>query len=156
MAYSQLQKEETKVYINSSAEKFYDVFCNRPYHIPKLCNEKIQAVNIHKGEWGSEGSIISWNYINDGKAGVAKDVVEGIDKKNNKMSFKVIEGDLLGDFYKSFKFVLEVIPKGNGSEVHWVIEYEKQNENIPDPHTMSQLLFEITKNIDGYITKDQK
>ncbi|KAK7323472.1 hypothetical protein VNO77_26946 [Canavalia gladiata] len=92
-----------------------------------------------------------WTTI-DGKACVVKDVIEGIDKENNKITFKVIEGDL----YKSFKFVLEVIPKGNGSEVHWVIEYEKQNENIPDPHTMSQFLIEMSKDIDAYITKDQK
>ncbi|KAK7323470.1 hypothetical protein VNO77_26944 [Canavalia gladiata] len=156
MAYSQPQKAETKVYINSSAEKFYDVLCNRTYHIAKIFTEKVQAVNIHKGEWGSEGSIISWNYIHDGKACVSKEVIEGVDKKNNKMTFKVIEGDLLEDFFKSFKFVLEVIPKGNGSEVNWVLEYEKQKDNIPDPNTMLQFLTKMSKDIDADITKDQK
>ncbi|KAK7323474.1 hypothetical protein VNO77_26948 [Canavalia gladiata] len=47
---------------------------------------------------------------------------------------------MLGDFYKSFKFILDVIPKKNGSEVHWIVEYEKQNH----------------KDIDAYITNDRK
>jgi len=54
---------ETKVHIKASAEQFYDVFCNRPYRIANILPQIIQSVQIHKGEWGTQGSIISWNYI---------------------------------------------------------------------------------------------
>ncbi|XP_027340782.1 MLP-like protein 43 [Abrus precatorius] len=155
MANSQVQKVETKVHIKASAEKFYDVMCNRTHHIAKICPEKVQAVKIHKGEWGDEGSIVSWNYLLDGKAWVAKEVVEGIDRENNKMTFKVIEGDIFG-YYKSFKFINQATPKIKGSEVHWVMEYEKQNHDIPDPHTLLQFAVEVSKDIDAYLTQDQK
>ena len=75
---------------------------------------------------------------------MAKEVVEGIDKENCKLSFKVLEGDLL-ELYKSFKFNLQVSPKGNGSVVQWTLEFEKQENNIPAPHTLLQLQVELSK-----------
>jgi len=54
MAYSQVQKMETKIQMEASDEQFYDVFCNRPHHIANITPETVQSVQIHKGEWGSE------------------------------------------------------------------------------------------------------
>ncbi|KHN39931.1 MLP-like protein 34, partial [Glycine soja] len=109
MAYSQLQKVETSLHM-ASAGQFYDVFCNKPHTVASISPENIQFVEVHKSELGPEGSIVSWNYLH---VCVAKEVVEGIDKENNKMTLKVIEGDLLG-LYKSFKSNLQVTPKGKG------------------------------------------
>ncbi|KAK7323565.1 hypothetical protein VNO77_27042 [Canavalia gladiata] len=154
MAYSQLQKLESRVHIKASAEKFHDLFSNRTHHIAKICPDKVQAINIHKGEWGSEGSIISWNYLHEGKAHADKLVVESIDRENNIIIFKAVEGGLLG-YYKSLKSTLQITSKENGSEVLWVLEYEKQNANIPDPHSYLKLADELSKEIDAYLTKDQ-
>lgn len=84
---------------------------------------------------------------------MAKEVIEGIDKKNKKMSFKVIEGDVLGH-YKSFKFIMQVTPKEKGSVVQCVVEYEKQKDHIPDPHTLLQSTVELCKKINAYLTQD--
>ncbi|KAL9321730.1 hypothetical protein ACSQ67_009783 [Phaseolus vulgaris] len=65
MAYSQLQKIETKIHIKASAKQLYDVFCNRPHHIANMSPRKVKSIQIHKGEWGTEGSIISWNYTHE-------------------------------------------------------------------------------------------
>ncbi|XP_027905596.1 MLP-like protein 28 [Vigna unguiculata] len=155
MAHSQVQKMETEVHIKASADKFYDVFCNKPYHIANISPQNIQSVQIHNGNWGTEGSILTRNYMIDGKTYVEKEMVEGIDKENKKLSFKVIEGDLMGH-YKTFKSNLQVIPKEKGSVVHWTMEFEKHQNNIPDPHTTLQLATEVTKDIDSYLTQDHK
>ncbi|KAK7323572.1 hypothetical protein VNO77_27049 [Canavalia gladiata] len=155
MAYSQLQKVETSMHIKSSAKQFYDLFCNRTHHISNMCPDIIQDVKIHQGEWGNEGSIIYWNYIYEGKTFVVKHVIEGVDRKNNIITFKAIDGGPLG-YYKSFKVTLQVTPKKKGCEVHWMLEYEKQSDNIPDPHYDLHLAGVITKDIDAYLTKDQK
>ncbi|KAK7401039.1 hypothetical protein VNO78_12351 [Psophocarpus tetragonolobus] len=150
MAYCQLQKVETNMHVKASAEQFYDVYCKRTYHIPNICPEKIKSIEIHEGEWGSEGSIVSWNYIHEGKSCVAKVVVEGIDDENKKVNFKVIEGELL-QHYKSFKFVMQFTPKEKGSVVHLVMEYEKQNNEVPDPHDLLQNLVEpVLRKVDAY------
>ncbi|XP_050119334.1 MLP-like protein 34 [Malus sylvestris] len=90
--------------------------------------------------------------IFDGKAKVAKDLVEAIDAENNLITFKVIEGDLL-EHYKSFKFTIHATPKGEGCNVHWTLEYEKHHhDDIEDPHTLLQLLVELSKDIDAHLT----
>ncbi|KAG5006688.1 hypothetical protein JHK85_025230 [Glycine max] len=65
MAYSQLQKVKANTYIKASIEQFYDVLCNRTHHVANIFPGKVQPVKIHKGEWGTEGSIISWNYLHN-------------------------------------------------------------------------------------------
>ncbi|CAJ1958851.1 unnamed protein product [Sphenostylis stenocarpa] len=142
---------ETKVNIKASAEKFFDVYCNKTHHFGSILPEQIECVEIQKGEWGSEGSIICWYYSLEGKRCVCKEVVEDIDKKNKKMKFRVIEGDLL-ELYKTFNFILQVTPEEQGSVVHWVIQYDKQNDLVSDPQAMLQLLILESNMLDVHLT----
>ncbi|XP_014524535.1 MLP-like protein 34, partial [Vigna radiata var. radiata] len=141
-----------EVHIKASPDKFYDVFCNRPHLLPNISPQIIQSVEIQNGKWGTEGSILTYNYILDGKICVAKELVEGIERENNKVNMKIIEGDVL-EHYKTFKYDLQATPKENGSVVQWIIEFEKHQNNIPDPHILLQKAAEITKDIDSYLTK---
>ncbi|KAI9071873.1 hypothetical protein K1719_002598 [Acacia pycnantha] len=142
-------KLETDVHIKATAEQFHDVFCSRTHHIAKVC-DKVQSVDIHEGEWGSQGSIIFWNYIHDGKKCVAKELVESIDKENNKITFKVLEGDLM-EHYKSFRITVEVFPEEEGSVVHLTFDYEKLKDHTPDPHTLLQLGIDMSKDLDAHL-----
>jgi len=63
MACSQIQKLESEVSMNASAEKFYDILCNKTHQLPKISPQNLLSVQIHKGQWGTQGSIISWNYL---------------------------------------------------------------------------------------------
>ncbi|XP_015939089.1 MLP-like protein 34 [Arachis duranensis] len=154
MTTSQVQKIETEFPIKADAKEFYDVFCNKTHQVAKACPDIIQSVVIHEGRWGTERSIISWNYVHDGKACVSKEIIEDIDKENNKMSFRVLEGDLVKHHYKSFKFLLHAVPKEKGgSMVRWTMEYEKINENTSDPHTLMQLVVDMSKQIEAHLLK---
>ncbi|KAL1293478.1 hypothetical protein HN51_054134 [Arachis hypogaea] len=151
MATSQVQKIETEFHIKADAKEFYDVFCNKTHHVAKVCPDKVQSVVIHEGGWGTERSIISWSYVHDGKACVSKEIIEDIDKEDNKMSFRELEGDLL-NHYKSFKFLLHAVPnKKGGCMVRWTMEYEKINENTSDPHTMMQLVVDVSKQVEVHL-----
>ncbi|XP_057732736.1 MLP-like protein 43 [Arachis stenosperma] len=151
MTTSQVQKIETEFPIKADAKEFYDVFCNKTHQVAKAWPDIVKSVVIHEGEWGTERSIISWNYVYDGKACVAKEIIEDIDKEDNKMSFRVLEADLL-NHYKSFKFLLHAVPKKEGgSMVHWTIEYEKINDNTSDPHTLLQLVVQESKQVEAHL-----
>jgi len=63
MAHSQLQKEETEVHIKASADKVYDVFCNKTYLVANIFPEIVQSVEIQQGQWGTDKSIIIWTYF---------------------------------------------------------------------------------------------
>jgi hypothetical protein len=88
----------------------------------------------------------------DGKAVMSKEVLEAIDDKNNSVTFKVI-GGLLMELYKSFKFIVQATPKGEGSLVRWTLVYEKLNVDVPDPNLMLQFAIDLTKDIDAHLTK---
>ncbi|XP_028759007.1 MLP-like protein 43 [Neltuma alba] len=150
MASQAAGKLETDVHIKATAEQFHDVFCSRTHHIANVCPEKVQGVEIHEGEWGSQGSIIFWNYVHDGKKCVAKELVEHIDKENNKITFKVLEGDLMED-YKTFRITIQVFPQEKGSVVHWIMDYEKLKNHSPDPHSLLQLAIDVSKDIDAHL-----
>jgi hypothetical protein len=89
--------------------------------------------------------------IIDGQAKVAKEKIEAIDETNKSITFKVIEGDLLKE-YKSFKIFVQASPKGEGSLVHWSMEYEKLKEDVPEPKTLLQFAVDMSKDIDGHLT----
>ncbi|OMO99716.1 hypothetical protein COLO4_13130 [Corchorus olitorius] len=147
-------KVETDVELNASAEQFFDMFCNRPHHVSNACSDKVQACALHEGDWGNHGSIVCWNYVHDGEPKVAKEVIEGIDRNNKSISYRVIDGDLMKD-YKSFIFKIQVIPKseGGGSIAHWTLEYEKLHHGIAHPETLLNLATQVSKDVDSHLIK---
>ncbi|KAE8076308.1 hypothetical protein FH972_014970 [Carpinus fangiana] len=144
-------KVEGDVEIKASAEKFHEVFSGRPHHVSNVCPDKVQGCALHEGDWGNEGSVIYWDYVHDGQAKVAKERIEAIDDTNKSITFKVIEGDLLQE-YKSFRIVVRATPKGEGSLVHWSLEYEKLKEDVPEPKTLLQFLIDVSKDIGTHLT----
>ena len=94
-------------------------------------------------------------YISDGKPRKTKEVIEAIDDEKNSITFRVIEGDLT-EHYSRIVLTLQVTPKsdGEGSVVHWIVEYEKHHGDIVDPHTFVELLNEVTKDLDVHLLQD--
>ena len=86
----------------------------------------------------------------DGKAVMSKEVIETIDDKNLLVTFKVI-GGILKEMYKSFKFIIQATPKGEGCLVHWTLEYEKLNADDPDASSMLQFAVGQSKDIDAHL-----
>ncbi|GMJ13337.1 MLP-like protein 28 [Hibiscus trionum] len=147
-------KLEVDVEIKASPEQFHDMFANKPHHVHHTCYDKIQSCDLHEGEWGQVGTIVHWNYVHDGKAKKAKEVVEAVDPDKNLITFRVIEGDLMEE-YKSFVITIQASPKsdGNGSVVHWTLEYEKLHEGIDHPETLLEFVRDVSKDIDAHLTQ---
>ena len=82
--------------------------------------------------------------------------MEVIDNENYITNYKVIEGNLL-ELYKSFCSTVKVTPKENddGSLVHWIFEYEKLNEDVPDPTGKLQMVIDVAKDIDALLLSQQ-
>ncbi|XVF85382.1 hypothetical protein PTKIN_Ptkin17bG0113300 [Pterospermum kingtungense] len=154
MSSSLTGKLEGSVEIKASAEMFHDLLLSRPHHISKASTDKVHACDLHEGDWGNEGSIICWTFSHDGKTKTAKDLILSVDPKNNSSTYKVIEGGLLEE-HKSFIVKVQATPsaKGEGCVVHWVIEYEKLNEDVAHPETYLALLLEVTKDMGTHLTQ---
>ncbi|MBA0670179.1 hypothetical protein Goklo_025165 [Gossypium klotzschianum] len=81
---------------------------------------------------------------------MVKEILENVDDENKTMAFKMVEGQIL-NYYKSWRSIFNITPMGEGSLVKWTMEFEKQNENIPDPDKYISYMMCLTKNIDAYL-----
>ncbi|KAB1205757.1 MLP-like protein 34 [Morella rubra] len=88
--------------------------------------------------------------IPDGKAKVAKNKIKALDKANKSITFKATKGDILKE-YKNIKIILQVTLKGKGILVHWILEYEKLNEDVPDPNSLLKFVLEVSKDINSHL-----
>ena len=73
--------------------------------------------------------------------------MEAIDEKNN--SITIIKGDILQE-YKSLKAIVQAIPKGEGSLVHWIMEYLKLNKSFPKPNSLLQFVLDLNKDLNAH------
>ncbi|OMO99693.1 hypothetical protein COLO4_13134 [Corchorus olitorius] len=154
MSSSLTGKMEGSVEIEAPAEAFHEMFLKRPHHISNACAHKVQGCDLHEGEFGKPGSIVCFRYFHDGKAKIAKDLVEAVDPKNNSFTLRLLEGDLLEE-YKSFVATISASPKpnGKGSIVNWVFEYEKVHEGIGHPESLLEFLLGVSKDMGNHLTK---
>ncbi|CAJ2635075.1 unnamed protein product [Trifolium pratense] len=155
MAATAIEKIEMDVPIKATPQQFYDVFCNKTHYVSNVCPDKVKSVDLHEGNWGIEGSIISWNFVLGGKTSISKQRIEDIDKENNKITYKVLGGELLED-YKSIKFIMQIVPQREGSAVRWIVEYEKLNNNGPNPHPLFHFCVEVIKYVDAHLAPEDK
>nr|GLL41692.1 kirola-like [Ipomoea trifida] len=114
-----------------------------------MSSDKIHGCDLHEGEWGTVGSVICWTFTHDGKKKIAKERIEAIDEEHKSVKYKVIGGDLL-EHYKSVSLSVHVDTRGINNLVTWTIEFEKQNESIPEPHTLMKFVLDVTKDIETH------
>ncbi|CAK9324048.1 unnamed protein product [Citrullus colocynthis] len=143
-------KVEAQVEMKAPASKLHEMIVKRPHHISNVSGDKIQGCQLHEGDWGKAGSIISWNYYLDGEAKVAKHLIEAVDEEKKMIIFKVLEADLLKQ-YSEFRFIIKITSKGKGSVAHCTLEYEKLHGKVPDSHSMLKLCEEVCRDLDAYI-----
>ncbi|MBA0648982.1 hypothetical protein Goklo_016602 [Gossypium klotzschianum] len=112
---------EVDVEIKASPEQFREMFAHKLHHVHHTFYDKVQGCDLHKGEWGKV----------DEKAKNANVIEEAVDSNKNLVTFKMIKGDLMKE-YKSSIVTIQVSPKceGNGSIMHWTLEYEKMHDGI--------------------------
>lgn len=80
---------------------------------------------------------------------MAKELVEAIDEETKMVRFRVIEGDLV-NLYKNFVNSVHVDTKGANHLVTWTIEYEKLNQNVPEPYAELEFLRHLTIDIEAH------
>ncbi|KAL7090811.1 hypothetical protein ACP275_12G065700 [Erythranthe tilingii] len=139
----------SQIDIKSEGDVFHEIFSEKQHHVSSMSPSQIQNCDLHDGQWGTVGSVIYLNYTHDGKERVAKEIIEAIDEEKKSVTYKVIEGDLM-ELYKTFKLTVHVDTTGEDNVVTWTFEYEKLNEDIPDPHTLMDFCLKMTKDIDSH------
>ncbi|TYH22650.1 hypothetical protein ES288_A04G146600v1 [Gossypium darwinii] len=137
----QIKRMECQVEIKSSADKFFEAYQTKAQLMPKMANQVVRDEKLVEGsDWDSEGSVRQWFFV----AG------EKVDDKDWTILYKLVEGEIMKAF-KSWKSIFNVMLTGEGSLVKWTTEFEKQNDDVPDPVRYGEFLTTWTKNVDTYL-----
>ncbi|XVF85374.1 hypothetical protein PTKIN_Ptkin17bG0112500 [Pterospermum kingtungense] len=147
---AQIAKMEVQTEIKSSADKFYDMFRNKRHLLAKICPQELKEGKLVRGDWKSVGSVREWSYDAGGDTEAVKETIEAIDDESKSITYSAIEGGMM-KYYNTFKSTVNVTAAGEGSLVKWTLEYEKKNENIPDPIKYLDLVANLTRDIDAYL-----
>ncbi|KNA22635.1 hypothetical protein SOVF_032630 [Spinacia oleracea] len=121
-------------------------------NIPNICFNMCR-VEAHQGDWERVGSTRRWDYNIDGKSQYLIERIEINDEKNKIIHRRAIDGDIMKNQYKTFASTLCVIPKGNSCCVVKIsLEYEKMNEDAPEPHQLLQFGLVIFKDLASHLS----
>ncbi|KAL3369995.1 hypothetical protein AABB24_007161, partial [Solanum stoloniferum] len=133
--------------VKCGGHSVHDIFHTNTHHLPNISPSKLKHFEIHEGEIGKIGSVVSWKYYEDGKEMFCKSVIEAIDPPKNSITWKAIEGHLL-ELYNSFNVIT--------SCEHWTtiaLVYEKKTEDTPKPLAFLDYFVGLTKDVEGHLLK---
>ncbi|KAI3796126.1 hypothetical protein L1987_38790 [Smallanthus sonchifolius] len=138
------------VEISKRGDVFHDLLRHNPHEMVAIVNDKVHACEVHEGERGEVGSVISWHFTHEGKKKITKQIIESVNEENHTIVFKVIGGELVDELYKSFKHTFHVEPKGDGQVATWTLEFERPNTSVPYPTSVLDYVCNIVKDLDAH------
>ncbi|MQL86226.1 hypothetical protein Taro_018757 [Colocasia esculenta] len=149
-------KLDVEVEVKSQADKFWRGIRNSADLFPDAFPDQYKSIETVEGDGKSVGSVRLIKYAQ----GVplvtfVKEKIESLDEPNLSVGYSVIEGELV-NFYKSFKATLQVLPKngGEGAVVKWGVEYEKANDEVPEPNLIVDTAIKTFAGFDEYLLKN--
>ncbi|KAI3901946.1 hypothetical protein MKW92_014689 [Papaver armeniacum] len=155
------RKFEVEFKVKCSAEKFYSMMTRDALKLPKYVPRIIHNVQVVSGEGELRlGSVSVWDYVLDNKpSGVrTRAKITAMDHQNLSFTSTIIDG-YLSDDYASFSNTLTITTPtqrdGNyNCLVKWSVQYQKANENVPDPTYYMKMLDDLTKELDANLLKE--
>ncbi|KAL0337381.1 UNVERIFIED_CONTAM: MLP-like protein 34 [Sesamum calycinum] len=139
-----------QVAFKAGGDVFHHLVGSKPQHLANVTPGKIQACDLHHGNYGTDGAVIQWKYILDGKEQTAKQLLYEVDDANKQLSFKMLEGNLL-ELYKNMIITIHVETKGGVDFITWTISYELINPDNPHPLSLLNFFIEFTKEVEAHI-----
>ncbi|XP_010693434.2 MLP-like protein 43 [Beta vulgaris subsp. vulgaris] len=140
---------ETK--LKCDAEKFFEVWSRKSYLVSQLCPHRYPKIELHEGDWDKVGSVHTWTYVCNevGEHSFVKIRVDEFDGENRCVNYSYEDGAVIKNHYKTLKSKIQVTPQDEGCIVKWHFDYEKMNENAPDPNLYIDFLLGTAKDIDA-------
>ncbi|RZC90293.1 hypothetical protein C5167_031005 [Papaver somniferum] len=155
------RKFEVEFKVKCSAEKFYSMMTRDVLKLPRYAPQNIHNVQVVSGEGELRlGSVSVWDYVLDNKPfGVrTRAKITAMDHQNMSLTFTVVDG-YLSDDYTSFSNTLTITTPtqrdGNyNCLVKWSVQFQKANDNVPDPTYYMKMQEDLTKELDANLLKE--
>ncbi|KAJ8451662.1 hypothetical protein Cgig2_018296 [Carnegiea gigantea] len=146
-------KLEVEVETQSNPDKFWTALLDSYKIFPEAFPDKFKSIEILEGDGKSPGSVRLVKYAEGlPLITMSKEKIETVDEANKTMTYSVIDGELIS-FYKTFKAQAAVVPNGEGSLVKWSCEFEKAQEDTPNPDLFKEFAVKTFHELDAYLLK---
>ncbi|EPS64958.1 hypothetical protein M569_09819, partial [Genlisea aurea] len=127
----------------------HELMLKAPHFFAKAAPAKVKSCQVLEGSYGTEGSIILWEYIYGGKVHTAKHVIRDVDEEKRHIGYEVIGGDLL-ELYKKVLFATDVETRDGVDFVTWTIEYELRKPDNPHPLSLVDFWIEFARDVEEH------
>ncbi|EYU17813.1 hypothetical protein MIMGU_mgv1a014581mg [Erythranthe guttata] len=134
----------------AGGDVFHELIRHKPDQLSTIHPGKVQGCDLHEGEFGHVGTVLSFKYTHGGKDRSSKQVITAIDEEQKLIQFKSIEGDCLLEEYKDFLITIHVETKNDIDLVTWTLEYELLNEDVEHPLSLLSFFIDMTKVIETH------
>ncbi|EPS57581.1 hypothetical protein M569_17236, partial [Genlisea aurea] len=128
---------------------FHELMLKTPHDFNKITPEKLYNCHLHEGSYGTNGSVIEWEYFLDGKVQRSKQILQDIDEEKRHVGFQMIEGDLF-ELYKDVFITTDVETKDGVDFITWTIEYELLKPDNPHPLSLINYFIDFTKDVEAH------
>ncbi|NP_001105279.2 MLP-like protein 423 [Zea mays] len=151
-------KVELVVEVKSPADKLWAALRDSTELFPKIFPEQYKSIETVEGDGKSAGTVRLLKYTEAvPMLTFAKEKLETADDENKVVSYSVVDGEL-ADFYKNFKITLKVTPAKaegeGGAVVSWAMEFDKANDQVPDPDVIKETATKTFHDLDDYLLKN--
>ncbi|KAJ7954245.1 MLP-like protein [Quillaja saponaria] len=149
---AQLSTLAIEIDIKTSAEIFYNTLRGKTQTtVSDIAPDHLHKVEFHEGDGETSGSVKQATFKVGDTVEILKKKIH-FDDENKIITYVVFEGDVL-KHYNSYKVTLQVTSKGAVGLVRWSLEYEKLNDEAPEPTKYLEFLVNVTKKIEAHLIK---
>ncbi|KAJ4950574.1 hypothetical protein NE237_027406 [Protea cynaroides] len=136
---------------HQNRDKYFDGWIDIGALFSKAIPDDIHKSEVHEGDGKSVGTVHSFCFVLGGNTVAStKAKVKTIDKENKTLTFSACGGHL-EELYSKYTLNVEVFKKDGKNLVKGTIEYEKLNEEIPEPINYLELTIRFAKGLEAHL-----
>ncbi|KAI3877943.1 hypothetical protein MKW98_001952 [Papaver atlanticum] len=143
---------------NCSADQLYSFFKNERTKLPQVLPHIFKSVQILAGDGNSAGTVRLVKFsTGTSREEIMKEKIETVVDESRTLRGSIIDGDILR-MYPKFEYTMTITPlvTQGGEEsclVKLSVEYEKENEDVPNPTEYMELSSLIYKAVASHLAK---
>nr|QKE59448.1 major latex protein-like protein [Nepeta racemosa] len=149
-------KLEIEIELKSDVEKMWKHFKEFTKLFPKACPHLYEKIDVIEGDGISVGTIfvstLKPTELNP-VVMVTKEKIDFLDDENKMLRYSYMEGEILKN-YKNLRGTVHMSSsKSGGTIFKYSGEFEKANEQVPDPVFFKDFMVIVFQGLDDYILK---
>lgn len=78
------------------------------------------------------------------------DRIDAIDEGKRSITFNIIGGEVT-KYFRTYKATILLFKEGGKNMLKWSLEYEKMNDQVPEPTAQVQFLVNMAREVDAYL-----